>query len=216
MSSSIFASRSFSSKAVPEVCAWLTIDAAMWGVNFQHDDMMLIKYDEIFYGVEILDFKELQSLLDQSQSELHPAYLHGRLTGLVTGAKPVDALSVALGLKVTPEQQKRIDLLAAETKEALTEFSDFDFRLLIPDDDSPVNDRTQAIAEWCTGYLTELNEQPAVRQLGEEVAELVTDLMNIGSLTEEVPESEDNEYDLMQIQEYVRIAVLNIFAELNR
>ena len=49
--------------------------------------------------------------------------------------------------------------------------------------------------------------------MSDDLRELLADLSNIANLDEEVPEDEDNEGDLIEIEEYVRMSALLVFAE---
>jgi len=49
--------------------------------------------------------------------------------------------------------------------------------------------------------------------LSDDVIEAFADFSRIAGLTETVPDGEENESDLMEICEYVRISVLLIFTE---
>jgi hypothetical protein len=49
--------------------------------------------------------------------------------------------------------------------------------------------------------------------LEKEVAEVMGDFAQISKLTDEVPEAEENESDLMEISEYVRMSALLVYTE---
>ena len=49
--------------------------------------------------------------------------------------------------------------------------------------------------------------------LGEDATEILTDFARIAGISDEVTDGEENEVDLMEILEYVRISVLLIFTE---
>ena len=71
-----------------------------------------------------------------------------------------------------------------------------------------------SIALWCSGFLSGLGESG--RQIDQEqgdAAEALGVIARIAAMTDEVPEGEDNEEDLTEIEEFVRVSTLLVFAE---
>ncbi len=155
-------------------------------------------------------------------SDLHASELHGLLVGYLCAVKDSS----------TPQQRKAIfeswldarqpatilvllEEIYLASLDSLDEFADFDFRLMIPSDDESISSRAAAIALWCSGFLSGFGETG--RQLdaddASDVKEALQDIGRIAGMTSEVPEAEDNEADLTQIVEFVRISTLLIFAE---
>lgn len=96
---------------------------------------------------------------------------------------------------------------------------DFDFQLLLPDDDEPLPIRAQAFSEWCEGftqglYMTGINmdqiEEEEVQEAIEHIAEFAQ--LDYGSLQI----SEEDETALMEVSEYARMAVLRIYGDLSK
>jgi len=89
------------------------------------------------------------------------------------------------------------------------------FQPLLPDDEVPVADRTLALGQWCGGFLAGFGLAGRFQEadLSEDLRELLTDLGKIASLDEDIPDDEDNETDLVEIVEYVRMSALLIFTE---
>ena len=94
---------------------------------------------------------------------------------------------------------------------------DFEFQLLLPDDDSPLPERAEAFSQWCEGFiqgitmadvsedqLEEEESQEALQHLVE-FSQLDYQGLNVG---------EDDERALMEVSEYARMAVLRIRADL--
>lgn len=99
--------------------------------------------------------------------------------------------------------------------ENLEEFSDFDFSLLLPDDEAPISERAQSVGLWCSGFLSGFGETGRQLDVNDksDVHEAMRDLASIAAMTDDVPEGEENEADLMEIVEFVRVSTLLIFAE---
>ena len=68
----------------------------------------------------------------------------------------------------------------------------------------------------CSGFLSGLGEfGNRLVELEGLTNEALADLARIAALTDEVPEGEDNEVDLVEIEEFVRVSVLLIFSEIH-
>ena len=153
---------------------------------------------------------------DGPEQGLTPAELHGATIGIGVGG---------------PEQfelQELVDLIGAEVltdADSLTRFvgaaldalyaSDMSFSLLLPDDEVPMPERLSALALWCQGFLeglvVGLNRRgiSELKELPEEVQEIVQDLVAIAQLDTELAE-DDAETDFVELEEYVKVGTLLI------
>ena len=86
----------------------------------------------------------------------------------------------------------------------------------MPAEDAPLNEQLFELTCWCAGFLSGLGETKGlIEQLKQtEVGELVDDLLMIARTGSEIADGEENERDFVEVLEFVRIAVLNISAEL--
>lgn len=166
-----------------------------------------------------MNYKEIYAELSNIKVELHAAELHGLVTGwLCAGAVPTEAagaLSEWLGEEVS---DKALSLLTSEIAQVtLVDLQDVDFgfRLLVPDDETSITERQQSISHWCGGFLAGFGTAGRFQQseLPEDVAEIFTDLARIANLDNEIPDNDDNESDLMEISEYVRMSALFVYTE---
>lgn len=94
---------------------------------------------------------------------------------------------------------------------------DFEFKMLLPDDESPLAERAQAFGEWCEGFtqgitlagisydeLEEDDSQEALQHLFE-FAHLDYQTLNI---------NEDDEKSLVEVSEYARMAILRLSGDI--
>lgn len=98
------------------------------------------------------------------------------------------------------------------------ESNDFEFTLLLPDDEQLLAQRVEALGSWCGGFLSGFGLH-AERQskLSAEADEGLRDLAQIARIAADSDaESEEDEADLMEVEEYVRMAAMLIFSECNR
>ncbi|WP_407656416.1 UPF0149 family protein [Legionella septentrionalis] len=94
---------------------------------------------------------------------------------------------------------------------------DFEFQLMLPDDETPLRDRAQAFGEWCSGFMQGLRMSGVdVNQLQEEDAQdALQHLAEFSQLDyESLHVDEEDEQALLEVSEYARLAVLRIYNDL--
>jgi hypothetical protein len=146
--------------------------------------------------------------------------VHGLITGLLaSGAKMkasvvFDTLAEWLATSIEGAEQAVLLQLYEEISASLQD-ADLGFQPLLPDDDDPVAERTLALGQWCSGFLAGFGLAGRFQEadLSGDLRELLKDLGKIASLDEEIPDDEDNETDLVEIVEYVRMSAMLIFTE---
>ncbi|MFT7218735.1 MAG: hypothetical protein ACI8Z1_000346 [Candidatus Azotimanducaceae bacterium] len=165
-------------------------------------------------------YQKLQDELSKHSADVHPSELHGQLIGYVCALQNGSNVGRRSALYDTWLDGGVSDalkaLLEAEFVHALDnlgEYSDFEFSLMIPDDEEPIADRAESVGLWCSGFLSGFGESGRSIE-GDDLTEAMRDLAQIAAMNEEVPEGEENEADLNEIVEFVRIGVLLIFAGL--
>lgn len=94
---------------------------------------------------------------------------------------------------------------------------DFEFQLLLPDDDEPLANRAKAFSEWCDGFTQGMAVSGiSYDQLQEEESqEALQHLLEFAQLdygTLEV--DEEDERALLEVSEYARMAVLRLYGDL--
>ena len=90
--------------------------------------------------------------------------------------------------------------------------------LWLPGDEEPLDDRTEALARWCTGFLAGLGSGHglALDMLSGDVSDALSDLEHIAQadMTGE-GDAEEEETALMEIIEYIRVVALMMREELS-
>ncbi|TNF92624.1 MAG: hypothetical protein EP297_13135 [Gammaproteobacteria bacterium] len=91
-----------------------------------------------------------------------------------------------------------------------------DFALLLPPDSDDLSTRGQALAEWCEGFVVGLGLS-GIRdedRYGDDMREMMRDLIEISHLDSEMETNEENEMTFLELVEYVRVGVMTIEMEL--
>jgi uncharacterized protein YgfB (UPF0149 family) len=91
---------------------------------------------------------------------------------------------------------------------------DFEFDLLLPDDDKPVSERGPAMVDWCQGFLGGFGVVPTPAQpLSDESDEALQDLAKIAASDLNYEDSDADEEALIEVCEYIRVAAVLLYNE---
>ena len=166
------------------------------------------------------NYDQVKRLLSESRAVTEPAEAHGTLAGALcaTGAYRLEDWLA----EILPEGAARGDAAAQlrevydETRAALTG-TQMQFSLLMPDDEAPIELRTEALTLWCNGFVYGLGTSvaPDPEQLPGDAGEIVRDLAQIMRAGVDEREGlEANEAALAELVEFVRVGVQVVFEEL--
>ena len=175
-------------------------------------DPSKLQLDGVFYV-------GLQARLDLNGKGFSAAELHGTLTGLICAGwleTELNSCQALLG-QDTIENAIENDLLTGlmglirQTLDA----GNLEFRLLLPGDDEPLETRAQALADWCQGCVMGLHHGDRFKTagLGDEIAQFLSDLEQIGIVEVGSDSPEEQERALFELEEYTRLGVQMVFEE---
>jgi yecA family protein len=174
--------------------------------------------------MENVSYDRLQAALQAADADSGAAESHGVICGIICAAGTLDPslwLDHLLGAGNTASAMAQsAQLLLTELySESLLYFNDGDLGLvlLLPEDDTPLSLRSQALGEWCQGFLYGL-ALGGVREDGVpkgDVGEIMHDFYEISNTRfEHELTDEDEESAYAEIVEYVRMSVLLCHEEL--
>lgn len=172
---------------------------------------------------EMMD--KVDAALEQVETEMEAEECHGTLTGLFCAK---GELKEEEWLEYIGHTLDSADLLAREAIESFRalylqtrkELNDavLGFHPLLPGDEASVEERIEALGEWCQGFLlglsaggvTELEKMPG------DSGEILRDLVEIARAgSYELEGGEEDESSFNQLLEYVRTGVLLINEEMH-
>ena len=169
-----------------------------------------------------LDFDDYANQLLEQGLQASPALLHGGFCGVLAGAAGHEAdyclaaVSQALEIDIQGELAESSLQLVAASEQAMADES-FEFHLFLPDDEVEIELRVQALADWCRGFMAAFALAPAEPEgssLGEEVAEILKDIVAIAEVGfDDEEDAEEAEHSYFEITEYLRFATLNLYLE---
>ena len=162
------------------------------------------------------------ALLSKSGHPVSPAELHGLLLGRSCAGAGFEAdgwlADAAELLESEPQDNIRNALIGLQEMVKGELCSDeMAVVLLLPTDDAPLTERAEALGQWCQGFLMGFGlNTPDKSILSPEANEVLQDLAAISQVQDALEESEDGESDYMEVMEYLRVAPLLLFTELNK
>lgn len=164
------------------------------------------------------DYDVVNDALQRSECEQDAAEQHGQLCAVLS---LLDSITLEQWLDIALPKGENGDALRAETRSILAEIyeqtvqtidaEDFDFQLLLPDDDAGLSQRLQAISHWCQGFLMGITHAGItdVDKLAANLPEIVRDFVEISRADSfELGGSEEDEAAFLEISEFVRMGTL--------
>jgi len=147
--------------------------------------------------------------------------IHGVLCGQVcTGIATVDIDLSCVLLEIEEDVEEVItNLLKLLAEDAKTQLKaqDFAFHPMLPDDEQALSTRLSALAHWCDGFNAGFAGAWIKDDLSipEETREVLDDFSRIAQVDHEDEElsSKENEVNLMELVEYVRMAAITIYLQ---
>ncbi|WP_131776936.1 UPF0149 family protein [Legionella impletisoli] len=147
--------------------------------------------------------------------------LHGMMCGYLSAGATHKGEEYFRALMLNKDDSSRAAILALFDVYAVSQQQisnlDFEFQLMLPEEDESLSTRAQAFSEWCDGFIQGLvmagvdveqieeeEVQDAIQHIAE-FAKLDYDSLNI---------DEEDERALMEVSEYARMAVLRIYGDL--
>ena len=171
------------------------------------------------------NYDALALVIEKLGAQQVPAELHGTLTGLlcVNGEARAD-----IWLENLFPGAAKGDLLAGEAFDELKRLHeatraqlnapDCELQLLLPDDDSNLDERVHALGEWCQGFLVGLSlggikEFSALSEDAREIAEDIVEIARADS-SYSFEGGEEDEHAYAELVEYLRVGVLLLNEEI--
>ncbi len=170
----------------------------------------------------LLAFADFSHILAQADVSTNPSEVHGILCGLICighkldGKFWFDAVLNTLGVKSLVCNRELIIELYDVTCRQLSGL-EYDFQLLLPDENRPFAERAIALSRWCKGfsYGLELAGTVCAERLSEEVADALRCIIEVGQLDfAEIEVSEQDQTAYQSVIDFVRTSIIMMYAEL--
>ena len=170
-------------------------------------------------------FEKISQAFEDADLFTNTSEAHGVLSGFVCGGIALDdksweslfndVINEGMGL---PNAVKILvsDIYADVIKQCTDD--GLGFNLLLPDDDKPLDERAEAMAQWAQGFLVGFGMvQQNLSQASEDVQEVIRDVRDISQLSLDFEqEDEDSEIAFAEIVEYLRVSAMLCFNTFSR
>lgn len=173
--------------------------------------------------IECLSFDDYCNLLIPYGALNSPSELHGLLCGKLCGGARLDLdqwLNAAwelLDVTETPDGPANDEVARLlEITTAQLNSDNYDMQLMLPDDDTDLEQRTMALSQWCHGFLTGFGSagidpnQTFAKDNADALRDMAAIVQAAVSDDEDEEEQEQGYYDLV---EYVRMVAMNFYVE---
>lgn len=173
---------------------------------------------------QFLDYYEFAAEIKKVDAVASAAEAHGILIGQLSGGLQLDGLMwlkqflLGIGVKREPvEDQRNWFYQFHEISAKALADAELTFQLLLPDDDDPLEERLEAVGDWCSGFLAGFASagHADADKLPEDIAAAIKDLVEITKVDIEVEGEvgfeEENAY--FQLVEYLKTVALLIYTE---
>ena len=175
--------------------------------------------------VHLMNFDDFCDVLIPLGALNSPSELHGLLCGKLCGGASLTSdqwLNSAwelLDIVGEPNVDIQEPVIAMYTiTQAQLSSGDYDLQPYLPDDDSEMEQRTQALSQWCHGFLSGFGSAgiAADAEFTSDQADSLRDMASIVQVTvdEEVDRDEDEqESDYTALVEHIRIIAMNFYED---
>jgi uncharacterized protein YgfB (UPF0149 family) len=193
-------------------CIVINSSFASMAMSFENNTITIPSYTSFDDAIAVLK-------LPISGSELH-----GMMCGyLCAGAFEEGEMYLrALMIKQEKNEELRVAARALFDLYGLSKTQlhalDFEFKLLLPDDETPLLDRASAFAEWCEGFTQAMTLSGVYAESldDEEAEEILQHLCEFAELDyDSLAVSEEDEQAFAEVSEYARMAILRLSGDVN-
>jgi len=175
---------------------------------------------------ETTHYDRLQATLELAGLELRASEVHGMVCGEICrqiklgqklGQDPDFAALIGVSAPDSGPGKAVLEVVEALTEETTRSLQDgMGLTLLLPDEDAPIEERTEALADWARGFVLALlrGNKLSADDREADSAEVVQDLSKI-SEAQPGGRAEEDERALAELEEYMRVGAQLVFEELH-
>jgi yecA family protein len=162
-------------------------------------------------------YQTINNIFQKNETDLSAAEAHGLATGLLCIDNKTEIASWLAQLLpdeivLIDEDKSVLIALFEQTRKLMNEEDEgFRYDLFLPGDDVPLNNQLEALRSWCEGFLFGVGFSRSSSDWPGETGEIMKDIVEFTKLDSEVDDqSDEDESALIEIQEYIRVAVMMV------
>ena len=167
-------------------------------------------------------YDEFAHVLREARALPEPAEAHGTLAGALCSSRDYGLIEWLR--EILPDDSPDDAALRSSVLQSIYDSmvrtlagNEADFAPLLPDDETPLSQRADALSLWCQGFLYGLGSghTPDPGTVSTEAGEIIRDLTEITHVGVDADEeNEENEVAFAEVVEFVRVGVQLLFVEL--
>ena len=167
-------------------------------------------------------YEEIKEIFEAQSIRCHCSEFHGLIIGMMSSGglnfHSVELnvwLEAYLGCAPSVELASVIKVVLEQGAESLDEYSNFEFDLALPPDESPLNEQVIALSAWCAGFVAAAEKCGVTSAYSENamIKETIEDFRRISEISEDIDDSDENESDFTQLKEFARVGALTVYCE---
>lgn len=172
-------------------------------------------------AIDHVGFDELDELIHRLRLGTGAAEMHGSLCGFLAGGGRLGKQPLLAALQLDGEvpdppadDLAMLDQLVTQSQRELDD-PELGFEPILPADDRPLDERADALVDWCRGFLGGfgLGGSSAHASLSGEAQEILRDLGAIAASSLELTDASEDEDALIEVHEFVRVGTLLLHTE---
>lgn len=174
---------------------------------------------------QLQNFEQITQTLEAADLFTNASETHGILSGIVCGGVKLDDQSwlthftdvVNEGMGLSNKVKGLVESIYGQVVNQVTD-DGLGFELLLPEDDIPLDERAEAMAQWAQGFLVGFGMvQQGLNQAPDEIQELIRDIRDISQVSLDFEqEDEESEIAFTEIIEYLRVGAMLCFNTFSR
>ncbi len=165
-------------------------------------------------------YQTIYEILQRNETDMSPAEIHGLASGMLCIESKTETVSWLAelfvdDLQLLDEDRSILEALFEQTRKLLEQEDDsFRYDLFLPAEEDELSEQLEAVRNWCEGFLFGIGYSRSESKWPGETGEIMQDIVEFTKLDSEVDDEldddEKDEYEaaLMEIQEYLRVAVM--------
>jgi len=167
------------------------------------------------------DYQRIRQALDEIGALANPSEAQGVLVGMWIGGGPTEEARWIHELvdddEIIPSTPAGLSDMYRNLAEQVTTADNLGLELVLPEEDAPLSEQVEGLVDFAQGVLYgyAIENGPARRALKDDAREVFDDLGDIAQLDPESVKTEDDAFDLQQIQEYLSSALLVMYLQLH-
>ena len=168
-------------------------------------------------------YQQIEEVFKAQSIHRHCSEFHGMIIGMISSKGQKFSLhelnswlEAYLGRFLSSELAFLIKAVLEQGVENLGEYSNFEFEIALPHEESPLNEQVIALSAWCAGFVAAAEKCDVISDtLGNElIKETIRDFRRISEISEDIGDSDENESDYTQLREFARVGALTVFSEI--